>query len=866
MANRDECFKNIKEAAKDFLEGFSKADADHFVNKILDIAQKILDTAEERAAKGESKKQVITRLFGEYLKEQRISNERYLIEMKMDKVKLDKIMNQIDSLNFDPDKAQEVLSSLLTGNVKNRAGSQNSVWQMAHVKKVKYLTIIEDLKHKGLFDVLASGEKDLAIAKEVYELSTPGGKPGITRDSGALEIAQTVHRYNQEKLLDMQDAGILVRNRAGYISKEVHDKIRISVAGFERWARDVSDLDPLIMGKKLSDADRMKVLKEAYDNITIGQKERALEAGEGPFSVLAGKKQATAHGMSAERIIHFKDADSWYKYNQKYGSNTIFESIYRGITEDTRKMAFVEKLGTDPEASFKALKTKLNVKYRQDVVAALRDLDRNTNPDLKAGLEKKVEIAEKREASFKGKIAGRMLEAQFNEASGITSMGSDNLWNNTASAILAWNNVRLLGKATLSLVVDPVNGGWNLATSLGDSSVTHGMIKMVSEYASLFKPAERKMFLEALEISNENNIMASHNDISGDPVKPGMMVKGLEWFFKSTGLSQVSEGTRFGVTKTMADILTKNRHLEFDALNHQTGNSFNNFEITKDVWDIIRQGVITLETENGPHEMIAPSGIRTAPAPQGVDPRVWRRQTEAAATKYAMFLNNYADMSTHTSTGSSRAILLQGTTPGTPINAALKLMAQFKTPSVQVFNMLRQGLHNNASVPYDSSFKAMGDMNNVRALSQFMAWSMTAGYVGLTARAFLNGESPPDPTKPKVALEAAAKSGMAGYYGDFIFGEFDRTFRNAISTAVGPTAQPVNDIFKIWSKALAGDKIGKDSFNLLLKSMPGNNHIVLRPLLDVGILNHFQEDENPGYFNRRNRRLQKDSGSHLLGR
>ena len=868
MADRDQCFKNIKEAAKDFLKGLSKADTDHFINKILDTAEKINEIAEGRALKGENKKRVVQSMLGDYLKEQKISNERYLIEKKMDKVKMDKILNKIEALGDDPTKAFESLGAELVGGVKSRTGEANSVWQKSLVLKTKYIDIIDQLKHKELYDVFASGEKDLNVAKEIYELSRDGGAPGVSKDAGALEIAKVVHRFNQEILLDKQDAGILVRNMPGYIAKEVHDKTRISVAGFEKWSKKIIGyLDEAKVFKgNLDAAAKIKVLRAAYDNITIGQKAKAIESGESPLITLAGKKQATAHGLSSERILHFKDAESWYKYNQEFGANSLYESIFRSITDETRKISFVDKFGTDPATAFKAIETKLHVKYQQKLHGAMRDLEANTDPSLQKGLEEKVAFAEKEQQRFKGKVKLRMLDAQFKEAEGATSVGADNLLNNVVTAITSWNNVKLLGKATTSLITDPVHVGWNLATALGDSSMTRATLQAITEFSKVFSGAERKLFLDALGIHSENTTMAIHNDIHGDAVKPGMMAKGLEVFFKSTGLSQVSETTRFAVTKTMADILTKYRTLDFDTLNHQTGNTFARFEITKDVWDIIRQGVIEIPSKDGAYEIITPSGIRTAPNPEGVDPRVWRRQKEDAATKYAMLLNNFADMSSLTSTGRSRALLLQGTSPGTPINAALKIMSQLKTPGVQIFNMLRQGIHNNSSVPHDSAFRAMGDMNNVRTLSQFIPLMMTAGYVSLSAKALLNGESPPDPTKPQVAMDVAIRSGVGGIYGDVMFGEYDRTFRTFSADIMGPTAQTANDITKIWAKGIRGEKIGKDAFNFALKSIPGNNHIIFRPLLDIAILNHHQEDSNPGYFNRRNRRLEEERGSHLIGR
>lgn len=864
MADRSKCFTEAKALAKSLMGDVKDTDIDHFINKFLDTAEKMKEIADNKAANGENYKKVVKDAFGDYLKSHKIETTRFLIEKKMDKMKSDAILSKIDALGGSAKEAREVLESSLVGGTSSKTGEGNSVSQKALVLKTKYINIIEQLKHKELYDVFASGEKDLNVAKEIFELSTKEGKPGISKDAGALEIAKVVHRFNQEMLLDKQDAGILVRNMPGYIGKQVHDKVRISATDMLEWSKKILPmLDEKTFKPGSSLESKLKFLEGVYEDITKGQKTKAIESGESPFLVLSGRKQATAHGMSSERVLHFKDAEAWHTYNKDFGSNTIFESVYKSMTDDTRKMAMVDKFGTDPLTTFTTIRNKITSGLGDDVSAAKKALAKNEDPSLKASLEEKVVAAEKEQKRFLN--SKNFLEVRFREAEGATSVGADNLINSTVNAVNAWNSAKLLGKAVFSLATDPGHLAFNVATSTGEGFLP-SFAKGILEFDKLWKGSEREFGLKVLEIHPESTAISIHNDIHGDAVKPGMMAKGMEMFFKSTGLSQLSETGRLAVAKTLATVLTDNRHLSFGELNMQTANTFARYEITEDVWNIIKQGVVNVETKGGNFEMISPSGIRNLETPQGVDSRLFRKQKEDAASKFSMFLNNYADMTSLTSTARTRALMLQGTASGTPLNAALKMVSQLKTPSVQMYNMLRQGIMNNSSVPHESAFRAMGDMNNVKVLSQFIPMMMGLGYLSVTAKALLKGETPPDPRKPEVAMDVFLRSGAGGIYSDFILGEYDRTYRNVATDIIGPTGQTVNEIGKIWAKGIRGEKFGRDAFNFALKSIPGNNHWVLRPLLDMAILNNIQEDMSPGTTNRRNRRLEQERGSHLIGR
>lgn len=873
MSNRDKCFKGTKESVKSLMSHLPEAEVDRFINKALDVAQDLDTLAETKQLNAVERKKFVRNKLKEYLKEQQIEMDRYLKERKMDKLKRDEIMSRLIQYGDSPKAMANGLEAELVGGFKAKGGEGNSVAAHTVSLKTKYYNIFDTLKHKGLYDVFASGEKELAIARETEQLALKEkGKPGITGDKDALEIAKTVHRFNQELLLDKQDAGILVREMPGYIGPQSHDRMRVSSEDFEVWKNNtLKKLDyDKTFGKNQSEARINRFMREAYEDIAYGKQQREIESGGDSFLALSGRKQKTAHGLSAERELHFKDATNWHEYNQQYGKHSMYQSIHAAINSQTRKIALVAKFGTDPMTSYTQVKQKIGNEFAKEVTTAEKALKRaEASGAEEAKLEQlrsDVEKADKRYKEWLNRAGeGKQIDVRFKEVEGHTNVPSGNMLAQTASGLRAWSSLTTLGQATLALATDPGHIGLNLTGALGENYLS-GFTRALSEYTAVLKPAERAEFLKALNIMAENNLMAIHKDIYGDDVKPGMTAKALEKFFKYNGLSATSETGRFAMAKTFADILTSYKGLEYKDLNIQTQSTLARFKISPDEWNIMKMGIEALGEQK--IELMTPDGIR-AIDPKSINPenpRAARKTLEDLAQKYAMMLNNFADTTSMTGTANTRATLLQGTQAGTWTGEAARFISQLKTPALQVYNMLSQNIHNNANIKYDKMYNAFLTGNNLTTFAQFIPVMAGLAYASLSAKALLKGETPPDPRKKEVMWDIVIRSGVGGLYADFALGEYDRAYRNAVTDFVGPTGQKTNEVFKIWAKAIRGEPVSRDAWNFMVRSIPGNNHLLFGPLFQHTIGDMVQENMSQGYLERRKRRLEEERGSTLIGR
>ena len=76
--------------------------------------------------------------------------------------------------------------------------------------------------------------------------------------------------------------------------------------------------------------------------------------------------QNLAKARSESAVFTFKDADTWYEYDQQFGRGSLREAFVQDLQSSFRSIALLEQFGTNPEAMFKKVQKKLRGKYRSD--------------------------------------------------------------------------------------------------------------------------------------------------------------------------------------------------------------------------------------------------------------------------------------------------------------------------------------------------------------------------------------------------------------------------------------------------------------------------------------------------------------------
>lgn len=145
-------------------------------------------------------------------------------------------------------------------------------------------------------------------------------------------------------------AGGDIRSLDDWNLPQKHEASIVSRAGQNEWLRDIRPL--LDEGKMGIDSwesgAQTAFYKKIYDNI----------ATDGLATLKPGTdtgKSKIANRHSNARILHFKDADSWLIYNEKYSNATPYSVMMDHVSMLSNEIGLMETLGPNPDQMFKKL-------------------------------------------------------------------------------------------------------------------------------------------------------------------------------------------------------------------------------------------------------------------------------------------------------------------------------------------------------------------------------------------------------------------------------------------------------------------------------------------------------------------------------
>jgi len=102
-------------------------------------------------------------------------------------------------------------------------------------------------------------------------------------------------------------------------------------------------------GRELTDEQLHDTLNFVFDSIVTGGMNK-LKEFQAPFS--NGRK--LSRKGSDQRVIYFKDPDSWMKYNEEFGRGDIFGTLTDFIDSSANDIALLELMGPNPNQTFEA--------------------------------------------------------------------------------------------------------------------------------------------------------------------------------------------------------------------------------------------------------------------------------------------------------------------------------------------------------------------------------------------------------------------------------------------------------------------------------------------------------------------------------
>lgn len=236
---------------------------------------------------------------------------------------------------------------------------------------------------------------------------------------------------------------------------QTHDLAKIVKAGKQQWLDDVlPDIDRTMFvhddGRLYSDDEIKSLLDFSFDSLASNGANKT-EIGR---QSTGGNSSKVTSRHSESRVLHFKDADAWLKYQNKYGGLPLVDLIEAHINGLSKDIALVENLGSNPKNSMRIL------------------MDAAEKKDWAKGVD----------ANSTGKSRKR-AQMMFDEFSGQNTPQSEVLAN-LGLAYRSMNVASMLGGTTLSSITDQA---------------------MIAKTASIHNIAFRKTFGELLTQLNPKN-------------------------------------------------------------------------------------------------------------------------------------------------------------------------------------------------------------------------------------------------------------------------------------------------------------------------------------------------------------------------
>lgn len=731
------------------------------------------------------------------------------------------------------DNPAEGLKALMVGSVYSKVGSKLSIDAQGKALTNKYLgRLINDLEKGGLLDHFSRGHMDDDIARELFEIK-PDGQPGVSNNPVAQQIAEVIHKYQMTAIERANRAGSYIQPRPGYIFRQTHDQSKIRQAGFEEWKNFI--LDKLDAEATFRGADPEEFLKGAYLGLTTGMHKRF--KGETESNFLHGFKGPAnlAKRMSQERLLHFKDADSFMAYNSHFGTQDLREAIVGGLEHMARNTALMEGLGTNPVATFDKMITELKIKYRD-------------NPKIYDELSKKN------------------LMNMLKEIDGTTRIPANVSLARIGSITRAVQNMAKLGGAVVSSITDIPNQA---------AELKYQGMPILGAYmetlAGIFRgrgDGERREIARLLGIGFDGLIGETTARFASQDSLPGTLAKTQQRFFKLNLMSWWNDTNRTSTALIMSNNLAEKAKLSYGKLDGRLANVLKQYDIGEAEWDIYRKHALK-KADDGNNYLVS-EGLddlsdedvskylqsKTGKKPSARDIATAR---DELISRLDTYFQDRADFAVPMPGAAERAMMNQGTETGTIEGEVIRMIMQFKAFPI---TMIRRGLGREV-------YGQAGGKTDIGGLAHLIAGTTLFGYGSMVAKDILKGREPRtftgDPEKDaKLMFAAMSQGGGLGIYGDFLFGEYSRYGRSFLSTLAGPTFGQVDDLAEIFTRIRTGEDVSANVMRTMINNTPFINLFYTRQALDYLILYELQEMANPGYLRRMESRIMRENDQRFF--
>jgi len=815
----------------------------------------------------------ISKEISEQIKLQKKINKRNAIE---NEIKIRKLTELV--LTEFPDNPLEGLTAILVGSNERVTASRSSaaVQQNATVNqlivgfnaKLKAAGV-DSLFEKGL-DNMTEAEVQRRVTRTMFELGQEqtitekriGQKPRVTEtNQDIIKLAEVMESYSEMIRQKLNDRGANISKIWGYIVKQSHDPSSIRNAAAILGVTDIK-VDPSFTLKKDINynknfqAWKNYVIKKLDSDRTFANTDDVDEFMQEVYNSLVGNKyliadgvantygtrtsQDVAKGSKFKRVLHFKTADDWFDYNDKFGVGNLKESFFSGLQTAGRNIGIIDSLGTKPKENMD--------KIRYAVHNRLRKSGKDVS-DIKTDrkLDKYMKVVDGSIYTVENFAVARYSAI----ARTLASMAK-------------------LGGATISALADV--GIYGSEVRYQGRSFVGGMFEALSSLARIKNTKQKKEIAEMLGFMNDNTIydMSARHQV-GDNLNKGW-TKAQRTFFKLNLLSWWTNSLKEGAMLGLANYFARNKNLEFGKLNNQLQELFTMYDINPTKWDIIRKTAMEKADDGkefiniGLLDQMSDADIKKVTGLDKMTDRQIRIEKEKFKASVSGMLLDRTIYSVIEPDARVKGFMTQGKLAGTGFGEAIRFFGQFKAFPISIVQKVL-----GREMDYFKGRK-QGDLGRgIRGMAALMVTSGILGYMSMTLKDLLKGRSPRElidqdgNINGKTLMAAFLQGGGLGIYGDVLFKEA-RDSSSIIAGFAGPVTLTAADVLMALNHGmhLEGGKAGKAAYKAVTSMIPFLNLFYIKSAFDYLIGYQILETINPGILERVENRMEKDYNQHFL--
>ena len=778
--------------------------------------------------------------------------------------------------NF-PDNAEEGLIAIMVGSNRRVEGSRAAVSVQQHAQVNQLISGFNaELKANNLeimfrdgLEGLTESETQRRVSRAMSELGqkqteleklTGLNPPVKETNPQILKLAEIMEKYSETIRQKLNDRGANIQKMWGYIVKQSHDPFRVRNAADSLGLKlDDIKIDESIKGTDINYEKNYKawknyVMQKLDGDRTFANTDNVEEFLQEVYNTLVGNKYLIADGVSNvygsrtsknitkdsnfKRILHFKTADDWFDYNEKFGVGNLKESFYSGIQTAGRNIGIIDSLGAKPKENFE----KIRFAVQRRIIAQKKgsQSERIARPE---SFDKYMKVID-------GSI---YTVANFGVAR----------YSAIARSIASMSK---LGGATISAAADV--GIYGSEMRFQGRSFLGGMAEALGSLMRIKNTKQKKDIAQMLGFIVDNTIydMSARYQV-GDNLSKGWS-NAQRTFFKYNALAWWTNTLKEGSMLGMANYFARQKNIQFKNLNKQLQELFTMYNIDSTKWDVIRK--IAMEKADdgmefiniGMLDKISDTDMKKILNVDSLTERQLTIEKEKFKSSVSGMLLDRSIYAVIEPDARLKANMTRGFLAGTAEGEAIRFVGQFKAFPLAI---LTKVLGREMSYFKGPNITKADYGRGAVGMTALMTTSLFMGYLSMSIKDLLKGKKPRDPNKFNTIMAAFLQGGGLGIYGDVLFKEV-RGGSDIASALAGPVPLTGFDILAGITYGIRGEggKAGKAAFRSIQSNIPFLNLFYIKSAYDYLIGHQLMETMNPGVLKRVEKRMKKDYNQEYL--